>query len=185
MSAFSNLQSNLEASLSTLTGRERRLVTVAFLGAIALIIFAIVFTFGRQANTISLRTSTKLKQLGEIQTLASGYGAAKAAQEAAERQLAASNVRLPSFLEEKAQGAGLELPSISPRADVALEGTKIVESSVDLMLNEVRIDRLLEFIRAIEAGPGTVKVSHMHLEPRGQTENTSARLTISSYHLKN
>ncbi len=185
MSALSDLQTTIQSSLSTLSGRERRLIAIAVGGFVTLLVFFIVFSSGNQADSIRRRTSQKMQQLSEIQTLAQDYGNAKASRDAALRELAASNVRLRTYLDEKAQQVGIELPSINPRADVTLEGSKIQESSVDLMINDVKIDRLTDFISQVEAGPGVVKVTQLSLEPHPQAENVSARITISTYHLKN
>jgi general secretion pathway protein M len=185
MASLADLQTTLQTSLSTLSARERRMLASAALALGAFLLFLITFSFGNKAEAIRRRTAQKIAQLEEMQTLASGYGQARAAQEAMERQLATSNVRLISYLEEKAQKAGLELPTINPRADVALEGTKIVESSVELTLTDVQLNRLVEFLTLVEAGPGIVKVRYMRLEPRVPNETITAWLTISTYHLKN
>lgn len=185
MAGFAEFQATLQTSLSTLSARERRMVTVAAVALGVFLLFVVTFTFGSKAESIRKRTAQKIVQLEEVRTVAGGYGQARAAQEAMERQLAASNVRLISYLEEKAQKTGLELPTINPRADVALEGTKIVESAVEVTLTDVKLNRLVEFLTLVEAGPGIVKVRYMRLEPRVPNETITAWLTISTYHLKN
>ena len=88
-------------------------------------------------------------------------------------------------LQTLAKKKGVELPTINPKADVALEGTKIVESSVEVTLTDVKLNRLLEFLQAVEGGPGVVKVKYMRLEPRVSNESITAWLQIATYHLKN
>jgi general secretion pathway protein M len=185
MAGIADLKATLQTSLATLSARERRMVTFAAVAFAAFLVFIVTFTFGRKADAIRSRTATKLSRLEEVQTLAAGYGQAKAAQDAMERQLAASNVRLISYLEEKAQKTGLELPTINPKADVPLEGTRIVESAVEVTLTDVKLNRLIEFLTLVEAGPGIVKVRYMRLEPRVSSETVTAWLTIATYHLKN
>lgn len=185
MAGIADLQATLQTSLSTLSVRERRMVTFAAVALVAFLVFLITFTFGNTADSIRRRTQEKILKLDDVQTLAAGYGQARATQEAMERQLAASNVRLISYLEEKAQKTGLELPTINPRADVQLEGSKIVESAVEVTLTDVKLNRLIEFLTLVEAGPGIVKVRYMRLEPRVPNETITAWLTIATYHLKN
>jgi general secretion pathway protein M len=144
----------------------------------------VVFTFGNKADAIRKRTAEKISKLDEVQTLASGYRDAKARQDALEGQLRASNVRLVSYLEDKAKPVGIELPSINPKADQALEGTKIVESSVEVTLSDVKLNRLVDFLQAVEAGPGIVKVKNLRLEPRVAQETVTAWVTISTYRMK-
>lgn len=184
MAGIADLQTTLQTTLSTLSVRERRMVAFAAVALTGFLLFIITFSFGNKAEAIRRRTADKLLRLNEVQSVASGYGQAKAAREAMERQLAASNVRLISYLEEKAQKTGIDLPTINPRADITLEGSKIVESSVEVTLTDVPLNRLIEFLTLVEAGPGIVKVRYMRLEPRVANETITAWLTISTYHLK-
>src|SRR6185503_12990075 len=116
------LIARLQASFSTLSQRERRLV-MAGGGALALfLVFMVTFSFGNKADQIRDRTMAKMRKLDEVQTLAAGFRETEAKRLAVESQLKASNIRLISYREEKANKAGLELPSINPKADVTLEG---------------------------------------------------------------
>jgi general secretion pathway protein M len=187
MSAMSNLgslKSSLSSSFSTLSLRERRMVVAAALAVTFFAIFMLLFSLGAKAEAIKRRTQEKIVKLEEVQGLAAGYRDQKAAQEALERQLQSSNVRLISYLEEKSKKAGLELPSFNPRADTPLESSRIVESAVELTLTDVKLNRLVDFLTALEAGPGIVKVKNLRLEPRVQNETVTAWLTVATYHLK-
>ena len=75
--------------------------------------------------------------------------------------------------------------SFSAKADVTLEGDKIVESAVELSLTDVKLNRLLDFLTAVESAPGgLVKVKYLRMEPRPAQETLSAWLTIATYHAK-
>ncbi len=174
----------LQNSFSTLSVRERRLVTAGGLAAVGFIVFMVLFTFGQKADSLRRTIEKKTGTLESVLTLAAGYRDQRSAQEQVERQLAASNVKLISFLEEKAKAAGVELPSISPKPDVTIDGTKIVESGVEITLTDVKLDRLVEFVTALEAGPGIVKVKYLRLEPRPANENLTAWISIATYRLK-
>ncbi|MBL9038472.1 MAG: type 4a pilus biogenesis protein PilO [Archangium sp.] len=185
MSALSNLQNTVQQSFSALSVRERRLVIGAVCAVIAFVLFMVTFSFSNSADRIRQRTARKLAQLDEVQTLAANYREAKAAQDNAERQLAASNVRLLSYLEERAKQKGLELPSVNPKAEVPLENPKIVENAVELTLTDVKLNRLVDFLQAVEAGPGIVKVKYLRIEPHPQAEHLTAWMTVATYRLKN
>lgn len=188
MSAITDLQNTVQTSFAALSSREKRMVGGAGLAVTVFVVFMVVFTFNKKAEDIRRRTADKLLKLDEVQTLANGYRDAKAKQEALEGQLRASNVRLVSYLEEKAKPAGIELPSINPKADVPLEGSKIIESAVEVTLTDVKLNRLIDFLQAVEAGPGIVKVKYLRLEPRPNVvpENgtVTAWLTVATYKLK-
>lgn len=182
---MADISTTLQTTLATLSARERRMVIVAGLAVLVFVVFMVTFSFSNKANSIRSRTAQKIEKLGRAQDLAAVYNQSKAQREMAERQLAASNIRLSSFLEDVAKQKGVELPTINPKADVTLDGTKIVESSVEVTLTDVKLNRLLEFLQAVESAPGVVKVKYMRLEPRVSNESITAWLQIATYHLKN
>jgi general secretion pathway protein M len=184
MSAITDLQNTIQTSFAALSAREKRMVGGAGLAVTVFVVFMVTFSFSNKADSIRRRTAEKIIKLEEVQTLASGYRDAKGKQDALEGQLRASNVRLVSYLEEKAKPAGIELPSINPKADMPLEGSKIVESAVEVTLSDVKLNRLVDFLTAVEAGPGIVKVKNLRLEPRPAQETVTAWVTISTYKLK-
>lgn len=184
MSAITDLQQTIQSSFASLSSREKRMVGGAGAAVVVFVVFMVLFSFGSKADAIRRRTAEKINKLDEVQTLAAGYRDAKAKQDALEAQLRASNVRLVSYLEEKAGPAGIPLPSINPKADIPLEGSKIVESSVEITITDVKLNRLIDFLTAVEAGPGIVKVKNLRVEPRVEQESVTAWVTVATYKLK-
>lgn len=184
MSAITELQQTVAGSFASLSSREKRMVGGAGAAVIAFVVFMVLFSFGSKADAIRRRTADKLVKLDEVQTLAAGYRDARAKQDALEAQLRASNVRLVSYLEDKAGPAGIPLPSINPKADIPLEGSKIVESSVEITITDVKLNRLIDFLTAVEAGPGIVKVKNLRVEPRLEQESVTAWVTVATYRMK-
>lgn len=188
MAGISSLQASLSTSFSTLSLRERRMVMAAGLAVAAFVVFFVSMNLSNKASAISRRTSDKAQKLEIVQGFAAGYREQKATQEALERQLGASSVKssasLTSLLEETAKKTGLELPVMTPRADTPLDSSKIIESTVEATLTEVKLNRLLDFITALESAPGIVKVKYIRLEPHPANETATAWLTIATYHLK-
>jgi general secretion pathway protein M len=185
MNQLKELLTRAQAWFGTLTQRERRLVALAGAGVVAFALFLVIFTFSSTATTIRNRTANKVRQLDEVQTLAAGFRESEAKRAALEAQLRASNVRLPSYLEEKGNKAGLDIPSINPRPDVTLGGEKIIEQSVEVTLNDIKINRLVDFLTYVEQGPGMVKVKYLRVEPRPANETLTAWVTVATYRLKN
>jgi general secretion pathway protein M len=179
------LLSQLSASFATLSSRERRMVMIAGVALGVFVVFLVTWSFSSSAEAIRKRTQGKIARLEEVQELAATYRDAKGVQEAMEQRLAASNVRLISYLEEKGNKAGLSIPSINPKADITLEGDKIVESAAEFTLTDVPLNRLVDFLSAVEAGPGVVKVKYLRIEPRLKDETLTAWVTVATYHLKN
>ena len=185
MDFFRQLLSSLSSSYATLSARERRIVAGAGVAAGLLVIFLVTFSLSSTASSIRNRTQGKLTQLAQVQELAATYREALNVQQAMEQKLTASNVRLISYLEEKGNKAGLSIPSINPKADLTLDGDKIVESAAEFTLNDIALNRLVDFLAAVEAGPGVVKVKYLRIEPRVKDETLTAWVTVATYHLKN
>lgn len=174
-----------QAWFQTLTQRERRLVALAGASVVAFVLFLVIFTFGNTAEQIRRRTQEKALKLDEVQALAAGFRESESRRAALEAQLKASNVRLASYIEEKGNKAGLDIPSINPRADVTLGGEKIIESSAEVTLTDIKINRLVEFLLSLEQGPGMVKVKYLRVEPRPASETLTAWVTVATYKMKN
>lgn len=185
MGSLRQLISSLQSSFATLSSRERKMVAGASVAAGLFVLFLVTFSFANSANSIRTRTQGKLARLQEVQDLAATYREAKGVQQAMEQRLAVSNVRLISYLEEKGNKAGLSIPSINPKADVTLEGDKIVESAAEFTLNDIALNRLVDFLAGVEAGPGLVRVKYLRVEPRVKDETLTAWVTVATYHLKN
>jgi len=73
---------------------------------------------------------------------------------------------------------------MNPKGEVPLADGKIVESSIEIMMPDVRIDKLVAFLSEVERGPGVVKVKYLRLEPRPAAENITAWATIATYRMK-
>ena len=182
---FRQLLNSLQSSFSTLSSRERKLVSIGSAVVGLFVIFLVTWSFSSSADAIRKHTATKMSRLEEVQELAATYRDAKGVQEAMEGRLAASNVRLISYLEEKGNRAGLSIPSINPKADVILDGEKIVESAAEFTLTDIPLNRLVVFLAAVEAGPGVVKVKYLRMEPHLKDETLTAWVVVATYHLKN
>lgn len=185
MDQLKTLVSDLQAKFAQLTARERQLVTFAGSAVFLFILFIMIFSFSSSAASTSRRTEEKLAKLEEVQTLASSFRQAEAQRQAAERQLSSNNIRLISYLEEKATAAGLETPTMNPKGDVAIDREgKILESSVELTLTDINLRQLHQFLQAVERGPGVVKVKYLRVEPRPEQEVLTAWTTVATYRLK-
>lgn len=179
------LLAQLQASFATLSSREQRMIAAAGIAVACFVVFLVTWNFSNSAEGIRKRTQQKIARLEEVQDLAATYREAKGVQEAMEQRLAASNVRLISYLEDKGNKAGLSIASINPKAEVALEGDKIMESAAEFTLTDVPLNRLVDFLASVEQGPGVVKVKYLRIEPRLKEETLTAWVTVATYHLKN
>jgi len=167
-----------------LSARERRLVTIGASAAGVFLLFLIVFSFTSSANGYRKRTRDKLAKLQEVQSLAVSYREAEQERQAAENQLTSNEVRLISYIEERATQAGLGVPSMNPKGFVGIGDGRIEESVVDLTLTDINLRQLVDFLRTVETGPGVVKVKSLRIEPRLASDALTAWTTVATYRMK-
>ncbi|MCI0569941.1 MAG: type II secretion system protein M [Myxococcaceae bacterium] len=184
MESLKTLLSNLQARWAALSAREQRLLMLMGAAVSAFTLFLVLFSFGSAAATKEQRIQTKLEQLEKVQELATSYGEAEAQRRAAEQQLTQSNVRLMSYLEQKATQAGLVIPTMSPKGDTTLGDGRIVESSVELTMTDITVRNLVDFLGSVESGSGVVKVKYLRVQPRPASENLTAWVNVATYRLK-
>lgn len=174
----------LQTWFERLSDRERKLVALAGSAVLVFVVFIILFSFSNSASGYRRRTQDKLAKLQEVQTLATSFREAQSERQAVEQELTNSNVKLISYIEDKATAAGLTVPNMAPKGDVGIGDGKIVESSVELTFTDVDLRKLTDFLRTVESGPGVVKVKYLRLEPRPATDTMTAWTTVATYRMK-
>lgn len=184
MNPFRQLLNDLRTRFDQLSGREKRLVMAAGGALLLFILFITVISFSNSANTHRRRTQEKLAKLQEVQQLAASYNQATAARNAIEQQLSNMDVRLLSYISDKASAAGLDAPNMTPKGEVGIGDGKIMESSMELTFTDVDLRKLTDFLRSVESGPGIVKVKYLRIEPRPATDTLTAWATVATYKLK-
>ena len=184
MEQLKALFAEIQSRFQQLSPRERRLVTIAGSAVGIFFLLVLLFSFASTAASYRRRTEQKLIKFREVHALAANYRDAEQIRLRTEQQLKSSNLSLISYVEEKGTSAGLSIPTMNPKGEVPLADGKIVESSVEIMMPDVRIDRLVAFLTEVERGPGVVKVKYLRLEPRPAAENITAWATIATYRMK-
>jgi general secretion pathway protein M len=179
------LIADAQAWFARLTQRERRLVMLAGGAFTAFMLFVLLFSFASSAAGYRRRTQDKLAKLAQIQALAITFREAQTARQAVEDQLRrSSEVRLMTYVQEKGEAAGLDIPTLNPKGDVPIGDGQIIESSVEVTMTDIQMNRLLQFLQQVEMGQGMVKVKFLRLEPRAQTQTLTAWATVAAYKLK-
>lgn len=184
MNPFRQLLNDLRVRFEQLSAREKRLVMAAGGALLLFILFITVISFSNSANTHRRRTQEKLAKLQQVQQLAASYNQATAARNAIEQQLTSSDVRLLSYISDKATAAGLDAPNMTPKGDVGIGDGKIMESTMELTFTDVDLRKLTDFLRSVESGPGIVRVKYLRIEPRPASQTLTAWATVATYKLK-
>jgi general secretion pathway protein M len=184
MNPIRQLFNDLRLRFEQLSGRERQLVVVAGSAVLLFILFITVMSFANSANTYRRRTQDKLAKLQEVQQLAASYNQATAARTSIEQQLTNSDVRLLTYISDKATAAGLDAPTMTPKGEIGIGDGNILESTMDLTFIDVDLRKLTDFLRTVESGPGIIKVKYLRIEPRPASESLTAWATVATYKLK-
>ncbi|WP_434381689.1 type II secretion system protein GspM [Melittangium boletus] len=184
MDKLREMLNDAKAWFDRLTSRERSMVLATSGAVAAFVLFVILLSFSNTASGYRKRTDQKLDKLRQVQVLAASYREAAQERQGVEQQLTGSNVRLISYVEEKATLAGLSVPNMTPKNDVNLGDGQIVESSVELTFTDVDLRKLHDFLASVERGPGVVKVKSLRLEPHASTDTLTAWTTVATYKMK-
>lgn len=184
MDQLRQLWADAQTWWSGLSRREKVLVTSAGGAVLTFVLFLTVLTMANAADDTRRRTTTKLTQLAAAQALSQSYAEAERVRKADEAQLSTSGVSLITYLEERGAQAGLDIPALTPKADVPVGDGRIIESTVELTLTDVSLAKLLAFLTAVERGPGMVRVKSLRVEPRPKDNVLTAWATVATYKLK-
>ena len=172
--------------LNSLSQRDRQLLTLL---AVALSLFAIFLAgtgFARAASKRRARIDTKQKQLQEVAQLTAGYRQAESQRQDVERKLKTSAVHnLFSYIEDLGKKDGLDIGSMNDKGQTAVSTTepKIMQSSVEVTLTHVPLDKLTKFLNDVENNPGMVRVTRLQVRPREDDAVLDAWFTVSTYFL--
>lgn len=184
MDQLRQLIAPVQTWFASLSVREKRLVLGAGGAVIAFILLITFMSFASAARSYQSRTEKKLQQLTEVNTLAASFNQAKSQREAVENNLRRSDVKLITYLEEKGSAIGLDIPTMNPKGDMPIGDGTIIESAVELTLTDIPLNKLVDFLNSVEAGPGVVKVKYLRVEPRPANETLTAWTTIATYRMK-
>ncbi|HZW89017.1 MAG TPA: type II secretion system protein GspM [Myxococcaceae bacterium] len=178
------LWADVQAWYLRLNPRERVLVTSAGGVTVVVVVFVVLFLLASSADSTRRRTESKLQRLAEAEQLAAGYAEAERARKQAEAALTSSEVSLPTYVDERGKKVGLDIPSLTPHGDLPVGDGRIVQSNVDLTLTDITLPRLVDFLGALEQGPGVVRVTNLRIEPRPKDGVLTAWTTVTAYRLK-
>jgi general secretion pathway protein M len=182
MNRLRRLWGEVESYYQKLTVRERNLVSLA--GACLAVLLVGVAGIGL-ASAIHRKQSavdTKTKALAQLGTLASTFAERTRVRSQLEQRLK-NPVRLFTYIDEIAKKQGIEIGDMQDRGSVT-GADKITESLVEFDLSRMTLDRLTQFLDAIEQNPQMIKIKKIRVRTRLDDPNAvDASLTVAAYSL--
>jgi general secretion pathway protein M len=169
--------------LAAASPRERRLVGFA---AGAVLLFFLLITYAAFSSAISRRTDSLAEKRGDfekVQLLARNYGQQEQERQMLEARLRQSPPGLMAFVDGLAKQEGLDIASMS---DLGLQrggqNGRPRESSVEVNLGKVPLDKLTRLLDAIERSPGVVRVRRLRVsKSRDSKDALDVSLTVSTW----
>ena len=185
MDRIRQIFSDAMSALGRLSPRERGLVAVAGSAVVVFLIFVFAVSVNSSVDRRESRIKSKQGQLDEVLKLTVGFKAQETQRNELERRLAQNKVRLFSFLEDLAKKDSLSIGGMTDKGtQPAVEGTKIVEASVEVTFTRIPLDKLVKFLTDVEAGPALVKVTRLQVRPRSDEPVLDAWLVVTTYTLE-
>ncbi len=180
MSRLQELIANIEAYLQKISPRERMMLA----GSVAMLVLVLVFLsawgFSKAVARHEAAITSKTKALREISQLAGTYTERARARKELETRLKAK-VALFTFIDDVSKKKHVEIGDMQDRGSVVGQD-KVTEATVQFDLNKVTLDRLTEFLNAIEHDPHLIRVKKISLRARIDDPNqVDAAMTVSAY----
>ena len=177
------LLADAQAWLAAATPREKRLLALAASGLVLFIAFIAWASFRSSISHAETALEEKHLDFEKISRLAAGYGFQEQERQLLEARLRQSPPALMSFVDTTARNAGVEVGGMSDRGVVAGgQNGKPRETSVEVNLGKVPLDKLVKLLEDIERSPGVVKVRRLRLRKSFENKGLlDVSLSISAW----
>ena len=163
--------------------RERRLLLFAGGGVVVFLLLVLWVGFGSSIRRQEVALEEKRSAFDKVQRLAAGYGQQEQERQLLEARLRQSPPALMGFVDGIARQEGVEIGSMADRGVVGGgQNGRPRESSVELSLGKVPLDKLMRLLQAIERSPGVVRVRRLRLRKSQESKETlDVTLTVSAW----
>ncbi|HKC60856.1 MAG TPA: type II secretion system protein GspM [Myxococcales bacterium] len=163
--------------------RERRLILFAGAGALAFLLLVLWAGFGSSISRHEDSLAEKRSNFDKVQRLAAGYGQQEQERQLLEARLRQSPPALMGFVDGLARQEGIEIGSMADRGIVGGgQNGRPRESSVEVSLGKVPLDKLMRLLQSIERSPGVVRVRRLRLRKSQENKDTlDVTLTVSAW----
>ena len=162
--------------------RERRLILFAGSGVLAFLLLVLWAGFGRSIARHEDSLAEKRSSFEKAQRLAAGYGQQEQERQLLEARLRQSPPALMGFVDGLARQEGVEIGSMADRGVGGGQNGRPRESSVEVSLGKVPLDKLMRLLQSIERSPGVVRVRRLRLRKSPESKDTlDVSLTVSAW----
>jgi len=172
-----------QAWLAAASPRERRLLMLAGGGTLLFVVLIAYATFSSAIRRAESALEEKRADFEKISRLAAGYGALEQERQLLEARLRQSPPALMTFVDTTARNNGVDVGGMSDRGVVAGgQNGRPRETSVEVNLGKVPLDKLVKLLTDIERSPGVIRVRRLRLRKAYENkELLDVSLTVSAW----
>jgi general secretion pathway protein M len=173
------------SAFERLSGREQIMVLVLAVAVSTAFLGFGSFLIRRDLRRTEARIEAKLGKIQEIVALRGDYQKRLSdQQQMADAIRKNGELRLLSYLEDLSKRTKIELGQASDRPGRKSGSSPVVESSAEVLIKNVSMDRLYNFLTAIEEGNQLVKVRQLRIRTRfDDPKKLDANVTVGTFHL--
>lgn len=177
------LLADLQAWLAAASPREKRLLAMASGGVLLFIVLIGWASFSSAINKAQITLEEKHDDFDKISRLAAGYGAQEQERQLLEARLRQSPPALMSFVDSAAKNDGVDVGGMSDRGVISGgQSGKPKETSVEVNLGKVSLDKLIKLLADIEHQPGVVRVRRLRLRKSFENKDVlDVSLSVSAW----
>src|SRR5437016_938000 len=177
------LLADLQAWLAAASPREKRLLAMAAGGVLLFIVLIGWASFSSSIGKAQLSLEEKRDDFDKISRLAAGYGQQEQERQLLEARLRQSPPALMGFVDGLARQEGLEIGGMTDRGvQAGGQNGRPRESSVEVSLSKVPLEKLTRLLQDIERSPGVVRVRRLRLRKSQENKDTlDVTLTVSAW----
>ncbi len=177
------LWADAQAWIAAASPRERRLVLMAAGGVLLFVVLIAWASFSAAIRRAEFALDDKRADFEKISRLAGGYGAQEQERQLLEARLRQSPPALMTFVDATARNAGVEVGGMSDRGVISGgQNGRPRETSVEVNLGKVSLDKLVKLITDIEHSPGVVRVRRLRMRKAYENKDLlDVSLSVSAW----
>ncbi|HZX96798.1 MAG TPA: type II secretion system protein GspM [Myxococcales bacterium] len=158
------LWADAQAWLAAASPRERRLLAMAAGGVLLFVVLVTWASFSSASSRAQAALEEKREDFEKISRLSAGYNAQERERQLMEARLRQSPPALMSFVDTASRNDGVEVAGMIDRGVVSGgQDGRPRESSVEVNLGKVPLDKMLKLLTDLEHSPGVVRVRRLRL----------------------
>ena len=163
--------------------RERRLLLLAGGGVVVFLLLVLWVGFGSSIRRQETALDEKRSAFEKVQRLAAGYGQQEQERQLLEARLRQSPPALMGFVDGLAGQEGVNIGGMVDRGvQAGGQNGRPRESSVEVSLAKVPLEKLMRLLSSIERSPGVVRVRRLRLRKSPENKDTlDVTLTVSAW----